>query len=86
MGDLTQGTQLWLDWRRKHVGASDQTHLHWAATWSIGWAALYDIKTGAAPETFQNPQMARGIKLEEEARLAYSLAKNEQFHPALVLF
>lgn len=81
---MKQGSTDWLEWRRKHVGASDQIHLHWSAPWSIGWGALWDIKTGAAPEMFQNPQMERGLKLEEEARLAYSLEKEEEFEPALV--
>lgn len=81
---MKQGSAEWLEWRRHHVGASDQTHLHWASSWAIGWKALWDIKTGIAPEVFQNPQMERGLKLEDEARLAYCLHKEETFIPALV--
>lgn len=82
---MKQGSEDWLRWRRKHVGSSDQTHLHWSAPWSIGWGKLWDIKMEKAPEQYQNPHMERGVKLEDEARFAYSLWKDlETFEPALV--
>lgn len=81
---MKQGTSEWLSWRRKHIGASDQTHLHWSAPWSIGWGALWDIKMGHAPEQFQEYQMAKGLHLEKEAILAYSLHKEEEFSPAII--
>jgi putative phage-type endonuclease len=81
---MKQGTAEWLEWRRKHVGASDQTHLQWCAPWSLGWKGLWEIKTGRRTEQTQNAHMKRGVKLEDEARLAYSMEREKEFHPVLI--
>lgn len=76
-------TVEWLAWRRKHIGASDQVHLQMCAPWSIGWAALWDIKTGAAPEQETNQYMQRGKDLEALALMEYNLANHCDCHPML---
>lgn len=81
---MIQGSQQWLEWRRKFVGASDQTHLHMCAPWSMGWAKLWDIKMGISPEASINFQMQRGTDLEPEARLAYTIETGIEIEPILM--
>lgn len=81
---LTSNTEEWLHWRRRHVGASDQTHLNYAASWSKGAAWLWDIKKQKIPELEINFAMQRGLDLESEARLAYSLKTDIEVFPAIM--
>lgn len=81
---MIQGSPEWLEWRKTHIGASDQTHLQWSASWSIGWGALWDIKMGLVAERDPNLYMSRGIELESHALIAYSLLRNSEFRPAIV--
>lgn len=82
---MNQGTKEWLDWRRKHVGASDQTHLQMCAPWSRGWAWLYDNKMGLEPEPEETEPMRRGSVLETQARQEYIIETGIEVEPALIV-
>lgn len=80
---MIQNTAEWLEWRRKHIGASDQAHLQMCAPWSKGWGWLYDNKKSLAEEE-ENEWMRRGSDLEQSARLIYSFQYGEEITPRLV--
>ena len=68
---MKQGTPEWLEFRKNHIGASDQTHLQMCAKWSMGWKKLWAIKTGRAREQAAGPHMLAGIEAEPRARSLY---------------
>ncbi len=88
---MKQGSPEWLAWRRQHVGASDQTHLHRSASWGRGWAYLYDEKTSDAPAAEAAGEAIQvGVADEHKVRGLYSThvwleeGKHYAFEPALL--
>ena len=66
---LQQGTEEWLEWRRKNIGASDAPIIMGASKWKTPYE-LWLYKTYQADEPPMNRWMQRGKDLEPEARAA----------------
>jgi len=76
-----QGTREWLEWRHKGIGASDAPVVMDENPWKTVDALLRD-KCGQVKESRQNAAMARGTRLEPEARRAYIEKTGNQVFPA----
>lgn len=66
--NLQQGTQVWLDWRKQGIGASDAPTIMGENPWESADELLCEKHEG---RNYQNFAMARGHKLEPEARDKY---------------
>ncbi|MBI1732168.1 MAG: YqaJ viral recombinase family protein [Gammaproteobacteria bacterium] len=78
---LEQGTPEWRAWRREGVGASDAPAIMGECPWKSADYLLREKCTpGAAPR--QNAAMARGARLEPEARRRYMASTGHTVAPA----
>lgn len=68
--DAKQGTPEWLAWRSRGLGASDAPAVMGRSKWATPYS-LFRQKIGLDPGPAMNPAMARGIRLEPQARAAY---------------
>lgn len=81
---MEQGSKEWLEYRRKHVTASDagkilqEVPLNWGTPYSL-WL---DKIMGVEKEV--NERMMDGIRLEPFARSSYEAAKGESFEPLVI--
>ena len=83
--DLQQGSKEWLEFRRKHITATDagkilqEVPLNWGTPYSL-WL---DKIMGREKEI--NERMKGGIELEPFARSAYEDIKGESFEPLVII-
>ena len=80
---MEQRTDAWLEWRRKHVCASEAPVIMGVAKYStiLDW---WRDKMGLPPTKERNTYiMDKGNALEPIARARYSLLKNVEMEPAL---
>lgn len=80
--ELIQGSEEWLAWRRKGIGASDAPIIMGASPYS-NITTLFAQKMGRAPETVSNWAMERGQRLEPKARAKYELLYDLEMPPML---
>ncbi len=79
--NLKQGTPEWLEWRSQGIGASDAPTIMGENPWkSAGY--LLEEKCGRRKGNFTNAAMARGVRLEPEARKSYETKVGIQVTPA----
>lgn len=67
MTALVQGSQEWLDLRKKKIGSSDAAVLMKVSPWSTPFQ-LWCEKLSLVPEKTKNAAMQRGLDLERKAR------------------
>lgn len=79
--ELEQGTREWLEWRHKGVGASDAPTIMGENPWKNAAALLLE-KCGPPGDPVQNEAMARGTRLEPEARRRYIAKTGNDVRPA----
>jgi putative phage-type endonuclease len=78
---LEQGTEAWRAWRRDGIGASDAPAIMGECPWKSPDYLLREKCTpGASPR--QNAAMARGTRLEPEARQRYVETTGHDVRPA----
>lgn len=79
--DVEQGTPEWRAWRREGIGASDAPAIMGESPWK---SAAYLLREKCEPETAprQNAAMARGNRLEPEARQMYVASTGNDVSPA----
>ncbi len=82
--DLEQGSQEWLDFRKKHIGASDAPIIMGESPWKTP-LQLWEEKTGLTQPEPMNPAMARGHELEPVARAAYIDYTGISVRPAVIV-
>ena len=76
-----QGSDAWREWRRNGIGASDASTIMGENRFKSVSAILRE-KIGTARDFSQNAAMARGTKLEPEARRLYVAKTGREVHPA----
>ncbi len=81
--DLQQGTPEWLDFRKKHIGASDAPIIMNESPWKTK-NKLWKEKLGLENGSFSNRAMERGIRLEPKARQRYMEMVEVEVFPAVV--
>ena len=78
-----QGSQQWLQWRKKRVGASDAPVIAGVSPYkSIG--QLWEEKLGIRSDEEPNEHMIRGKEMEEEARQCAEKILGKNFFPHVV--
>lgn len=70
MNELIQDTTEWLEFRKKHIGASDVAAILGVSPYRTA-QQLFDEKLGNIPAQKENIYMRRGKELEEEARCSF---------------
>jgi len=78
---LEQGTQEWIEWRHKGIGASDAPTIMGENPWKSAEELLQE-KRGPARDSNTNEAMSRGIMLEPEARSCYIARTGNDVKPA----
>lgn len=79
--DLEQGTPAWHAWRRDGIGASDAPAIMGECPWKSAERLLRE-KCGDPGGPRQNAAMARGARLEPEARRSYVASTGNDVTPA----
>lgn len=80
----TQNTEEWRLWRRDKLGASDASTVLGLSPWSTP-LALWEEKLGIRAEKDLSAAMARGVELEESARLLYEKMCGKMVFPKVVV-
>lgn len=78
--EKVQGSQAWLDWRKKGLGASDAPIIMGVSPWKTPYK-LWLEKTGKLKSEKQNWAQGRGHKLEPIARQKYEKLKGLAMPP-----
>lgn len=84
MSALVQQTQEWLNFRKNHLGASDAPPIMDVSPWKTSYQ-LWLEKMDLIPSTFQSSAMKRGIQLESEASLNFSLMTGHAVSPKVII-
>ena len=79
--ELKQGTRRWLEWRHQGIGASDAPTIMGENPWKSAPELLHE-KCGPVRRAVQNEAMARGTRLEPEARRRYVARTGNNVKPA----
>ena len=79
--EVEQGTSEWLRWCREGIGASDAPTVMGENPWK-SVDELLEQKRGIARDRRQNPAIARGVRLEPEARKRYEKTVGVSVRPA----
>lgn len=79
--ELQQGTPEWLEWRHNGIGASDSSTIMGENPYK-STSKLLSEKRGPIRDVGQNAAMARGTKLEPEARRRYFAKTGKDVQPA----
>lgn len=81
---MEQGSQEWIEWRKKGIGASEVAPLmgilRYSTPYSV-WAEKVGLSTGFAG----NFATQRGTEMESKARTLYELIEMEDLPPALAV-
>lgn len=80
---LDQRTPEWHAWRAGVIGGSDAAAVMGVSRWDTAHS-LWEKKTGRRGPTPDNPAMARGREMEDEALQAWSSYTGEMAHPVCV--
>lgn len=81
---MQQGSQEWLEDRKKGIGSSDAPIILGISPWSTPYK-LWQEKLGYKEPSEQTYAMKRGTLLEEDARKAYEKYTNEVVFPKCVI-
>ena len=81
--ELKQGTQAWLDWRRKRIMASDAPILMGVSKWSTPYQLFMD-KAGFGEPKPVSDSMRRGIEIEGIARIEVEKILGTFLSPAVL--
>lgn len=81
--DLKQGTPEWLDWRRKHITASDAPVLMQVSKWTTPYQ-LFLNKAGLGESKPVSESMRRGLEIEPIALMEVEALLNTQLAPAVL--
>ncbi len=81
---MEQGSNEWLEWRRKGIGASDVATIIGASPWSTPYQLWLD-KTGRKQAFEGNAATVRGQELESKARSRYELETLEDMPPGIAI-
>jgi putative phage-type endonuclease len=84
MENLVQGTQQWIEWRKKGVGASEMAAILGLCPYSTKYQVWLE-KTGRSTGFVGNYATQRGNELEARARARYELITMEDAPPALAV-
>lgn len=84
MSNIIPGTQEWLDIRRTLITATDMVVLMGAHKWGKTPRILYEQKLNGQGD-YLNGAMARGMYLEEEARVAFEELTGHRVEPEFVI-
>lgn len=79
---MIQGSQEWLDFRRKKIGGSDAAAIYGCSPWNNA-LNLWKQKMGITPEPAMSYAMRRGIMLEEPARNLFCEKVGMKFEPTI---
>lgn len=82
--DLEQGTKEWLEYRRKHITASDAGKILQEVPLDFGTPYSLWLDKIMGFEKEMNERMMEGIRLEPFARSAYEAVKGESFEPLVI--
>jgi putative phage-type endonuclease len=80
--NLVQGSEEWLEMRRKKIGASDIPIILGVSPWKT-ILGLWKEKMGLVPSPMKNYAMSRGILLEEPARKKFIESVGFEVKPAV---
>lgn len=80
---MQQGTQEWLDLRRRHIGASDAAVCMGISPWKTQYQ-LWQEKLGLGEPQVCNEAMKRGTNLEPYARAAFELKTGIKVKPEVL--
>lgn len=80
---MIQGSQEWLDMRKKHIGASDGPIIMGVSPWRTPFQ-LWQEKLGLAAPQEWNSSMQRGNDLEPKARAAFEAETGFDVFPQVV--
>jgi len=80
---LIQGTEEWLQMRRKFIGASDAPIVMGVSPWRTPFQ-LWQEKLGMAPAQEETAAMRRGTELEPKARAAFEAETGIDVFPQVV--
>jgi putative phage-type endonuclease len=81
---MEQGSQEWLEWRRKGIGASDIAAILGVSPYSTPYQ-IWREKIGRSTGFAGNFATQRGTELEAKARARYELVSLEDMPPALAI-
>jgi putative phage-type endonuclease len=82
--DLQQGTDQWLAWRHKGIGASEAPVIMGENPFKIARELLEEKRRAVILDTFQNDAMLLGTQLEPEARNLYIAKTGKDVQPTCV--
>jgi len=80
---LDQGSKEWLQWRHQGIGASDAPVIMGENPWKK-FGKLLKEKQAPPADGFKSAAMARGIRLEPEARAAYIVKTGHEVSPLCI--
>ena len=78
--ELPQGSTEWLEWRLKHITASEMPIIMGKSKWATP-RLLWKRKVGFAEEQGMNPAMQKGIELEPQIRERVNVKLKRSFTP-----
>ena len=81
--NLIQGSQAWLDFRKKGIGASEIPAIMGSSRFS-NKEKLFLQKIGEVPETTSNFAMSKGSRLEPWAREQFKMQSGDDYQPLVV--
>jgi putative phage-type endonuclease len=81
VANIQHGTDTWLEWRHNGIGASDASAIMGENRFK-SYSQLLQEKRGPACDFGQDAAMARGTKLEPEARRLYIAKTGRDVQPA----
>ena len=79
-----QGSDAWLNFRHKHIGASDAPVVMGVSPWKTAYALWHEKIQPYQPPNFTNPAMEKGSRLEPKIRAIYELQTGREAPPAVV--
>ena len=82
--DFIQGSPEWLSFRKKYIGASDAPIIMQISPWKTPYQ-LWLEKLDLVPPGIKNSAMERGLQLESEARLTFSIKTGIDMSPKVVI-
>lgn len=84
MACLTQNTKDWLDFRKNKIGASDAPIILGISPWKTAYQ-LWLEKLDIVSSDFQSKAMSRGLQMENEARINFSLFTGIEVEPKVMI-